>query len=182
MGPAATSAPCLPSESSAPDARLVRYPTFDSAEGEPRLISAFVYPGVGEGPRPGLIEIHGGPEGQARLRTAQGPLQKYGITTITPNVRGSTGYGRTFTKLDDQYLREDVVRMRWWLRHLRPNWRSPLPNGCWRVRTSSAAYWGPSMHQTPPRSTSGPSLSLSCCPPRPATTTRPVDIPKGVGP
>ena len=99
-----------PSESSALDARLIRYPTFDSVDGEPRRISAFVYPGVGEGPRPVLIDIHGGPEGQARLRTAPGPLQKYGITSITPNVRGSTGYGRTFTKLDDQYLREDAVR------------------------------------------------------------------------
>ena len=99
-----------PSQSNAPDTRLVRYPTFDSVAGAPRLISAFVYPGVGDGPRPVLIDIHGGPEAQARLRTAQSTTQKYGITLITPNVRGSTGYGRTFTTLDDQYLREDAVR------------------------------------------------------------------------
>lgn len=98
------------SQSNAPDARLVRYPTFDSVDGEPRRISAFVYPGVGDGPRPVLIDIHGGPEGQARLRTAEGTLEKRGITVITPNVRGSTGYGRTFTTLDDQYVREDAVR------------------------------------------------------------------------
>ena len=99
-----------PARSSAPDARLVRYATFDSVDGEPRRISAFVYPGEGDGPRPVAINIHGGPEGQARLRTGPGTMEKYGITTITPNVRGSTGYGRTFTTLDDQYLREDAMR------------------------------------------------------------------------
>jgi len=99
-----------PSQSSTPNTRLVRYPTFDSVGGEPRRISAFVYPGVGDGPRPVLINIHGGPEGQARLSTSGGTAQKSGITVITPNVRGSTGYGRTFTTLDDQYLREDAVR------------------------------------------------------------------------
>jgi len=65
---------------------------------------------VGDGPRPVLINIHGGPEGQARLGTSGGTVQESGITLITPNVRGSTGYGRTFTTLDDQYLREDAVR------------------------------------------------------------------------
>ena len=91
-------------------ARLIRYPTFDAVDGETRLIPAFVYPGVGEGPRPVLINIHGGPEAQARLRTGQGATEKSGITVITPNVRGSTGYGRTFASLDDWYLREDAVR------------------------------------------------------------------------
>ena len=99
-----------PSQSSASAARLVRYPTFDEVGGEPRRISAFVYPGAGDGPRPVVIEIHGGPEGQSRLRTAEARLQKDGITVITPNVRGSTGYGRTFATLDDQHLREDAVR------------------------------------------------------------------------
>jgi dipeptidyl aminopeptidase/acylaminoacyl peptidase len=90
--------------------RLVRYPTFDSVAGAPRTISAFVYPGEGEGPRPVVIDIHGGPEAQARLRVGTSSTQRDGITVITPNVRGSTGYGRTFASLDDQYLREDAVR------------------------------------------------------------------------
>ncbi|MCZ6825063.1 MAG: prolyl oligopeptidase family serine peptidase, partial [Gemmatimonadetes bacterium] len=98
------------SQNDIPAPRLIHYPTFDSVGGEPRLIPAFVYPGVGDGPRPVLINIHGGPEGQARLKTGQGPTEKSGITLITPNVRGSTGYGRTFTTLDDWYLREDAVR------------------------------------------------------------------------
>lgn len=91
-------------------ARLVRYPTFDTVDDEPRRISAFVYPGRGEGPRPVVVDIHGGPEAQARLRTGESALQRAGITVITPNVRGSTGYGKTFASLDDQYLREDAVR------------------------------------------------------------------------
>ena len=99
-----------PESTSVPDPRLVRYPTFDSVNGKPRQISAFVYPGVGEGPRPVLISIHGGPESQSRLSTGQSIVQEEGITLITPNVRGSTGYGKTFTSLDNGFLRENSVK------------------------------------------------------------------------
>ena len=71
--------------------RLIRYPTFDSVDGVPRLIPAVVYPGVGDSPRPVLINIHGGPEAQARIKLGQGAAEKAGITVIAPNVRGSTG-------------------------------------------------------------------------------------------
>ena len=94
----------------AAEARLVRYPTFDEADGTRREISAFVYPGAGSGPRPVLIDIHGGPEAQARLTYGHISRQRAGLTVIAPNVRGSTGYGKSFTKLDDGYLREDAVR------------------------------------------------------------------------
>ena len=97
-------------ESRVPSGELVRYPTFDEVDGHPREISAFVYPGVGSGPRPVLIDIHGGPEAQARLSTRYLRTQRAGITVITPNVRGSTGYGKSFTRLDDGYLREDAVK------------------------------------------------------------------------
>ena len=93
-----------------PETELIRYPTFDEVDGETRMISAFIYPGEGEGPRPVVIDIHGGPEAQARLRTGPHPLLRDGMTVITPNVRGSTGYGRTFASLDDWFLREDAVR------------------------------------------------------------------------
>ncbi|HEX9887038.1 MAG TPA: alpha/beta fold hydrolase [Longimicrobiales bacterium] len=96
--------------SDAPAPRLIEYPTFDSVDGAPRHIPAFVYPGLGEGPHPVLVSIHGGPESQALLRTGVSAAQRDGITLITPNVRGSTGYGRTYTTLDDWYLREDAVR------------------------------------------------------------------------
>ncbi|MDH3222131.1 MAG: prolyl oligopeptidase family serine peptidase [Gemmatimonadota bacterium] len=97
-----------PMEVSAP--QLIHYPTFDEVDGQPRLISAFAYPGFGEGPRPVLIDIHGGPEAQARVSYGHVRRQRAGMTVITPNVRGSTGYGKSFTKLDDGYLRENAVR------------------------------------------------------------------------
>jgi dipeptidyl aminopeptidase/acylaminoacyl peptidase len=60
-----------------------------------------------------LIDIHGGPEGQATL----GFMGRYnyfinelGIAVIQPNVRGSSGYGKTFLSLDDGFKREDSVK------------------------------------------------------------------------
>lgn len=99
-----------PAQDHAERGRLIRYPTFDEVDGEPRLISAFVYPGEGDGPRPVLINIHGGPEAQARFTPGHLRSQRAGFTVIAPNVRGSTGYGKSFTKLDDGVLREDAVR------------------------------------------------------------------------
>ena len=98
-----------PSDGQVESGELIRYPTFDEVDGAPRLISAFVYPGVGTGPRPVLIDIHGGPEAQARLTNRHLRTQRAGFTVIAPNVRGSTGYGKSFTKLDDRYLRENAV-------------------------------------------------------------------------
>lgn len=99
-----------PGDNGVPAVELVHYPTFDEVEGRTRVIPAFVYPGVGPGPHPVVISVHGGPEAQARPSTAWGASQKRGVTVITPNVRGSTGYGRTFEGLDNGTLREDAVR------------------------------------------------------------------------
>ena len=65
------------------------------------------------GKRPVLIAIHGGPEGQAKvgfLGRMNYLVQELGIAVIRPNVRGSTGYGKTFLSLDDGFKREDSVR------------------------------------------------------------------------
>jgi len=88
------------------DAELIRWNTFDG-----RSISGFLYrpPPKFMGRRPVLIEIHGGPEGQARpgfLDSDNYYLNELGIVIIQPNVRGSTGYGKAFTKLDNGFLRE----------------------------------------------------------------------------
>lgn len=88
------------------DAELVRWKTFDG-----RTISGFLYrpPAKFTGKRPVLIEIHGGPEGQWRpgfLGSFIYYLNELGITILEPNVRGSTGYGKAFTKLDNGFLRE----------------------------------------------------------------------------
>lgn len=63
--------------------------------------------------RPVILQIHGGPEGQSRPgfnATFQMWLDQVGAAVISPNVRGSTGYGRTFSMLDNAEKREDSVR------------------------------------------------------------------------
>ena len=65
------------------------------------------------GRRPVLIEIHGGPEAQARIGfngRYNYLVNELGIVLIEPNVRGSTGFGKTFHTLDNGRRREDSVR------------------------------------------------------------------------
>ncbi len=92
---------------------LVHYPTFDSDRGGPKAIPAWVYKPAGEGPHPVIINIHGGPEGQARpsfSSTYQMWLAKLGAVVIQPNVRGSSGYGKHYMSLDNGFKREDSVK------------------------------------------------------------------------
>ncbi|MFZ9708097.1 MAG: S9 family peptidase [Steroidobacteraceae bacterium] len=95
------------------DATLVRYPSWDRTPQEFRRIPAFVYRPAGTGPHPVVIDIHGGPEGQSRPTFSpfiQYLVNELGYAVIQPNVRGSTGYGRRYTLLDNGRLREDSVR------------------------------------------------------------------------
>ncbi len=92
---------------------LVSFPTFDSGQGGPDSISAWVYKPEGEGPFPVIIQIHGGPESQSRPNfssTYQAWVNELGATVIRPNVRGSDGYGKTFMGLDNGFNREDSVK------------------------------------------------------------------------
>jgi dipeptidyl aminopeptidase/acylaminoacyl peptidase len=78
-----------------------------------RTIPAFYYAPPEPGPHPVLILMHGGPASQAR--PTFNPVLQYwvnemGLAVIAPNVRGSTGYGRSFQRLDNGFLREDSVR------------------------------------------------------------------------
>lgn len=86
--------------------QLIHWKSWDQ-----RSISAFLYkPGTRfSGKRPVIIDIHGGPEGQVRpdfLGRDNYYLNELGIAMIYPNVRGSTGYGKSFQKLDNGFLRE----------------------------------------------------------------------------
>jgi dipeptidyl aminopeptidase/acylaminoacyl peptidase len=65
----------------------------------------------GEAGRPALCWVHGGPESQFRPQMAAviQYLCAQGITVAAPNVRGSTGYGRTYHHLDDVRKRLDSV-------------------------------------------------------------------------
>lgn len=65
-----------------------------------------------EHPAPVLISIHGGPESQYEPSfsgVTQFCLNELGLAVIHPNVRGSTGYGKSYMKLDNAELREDSV-------------------------------------------------------------------------
>ncbi len=92
---------------------LVRYPSFDQVDGKPRSIPAFYYRPEGDGPFPVLINIHGGPEAQAFPTfnaTIQFLLREMKIAVLVPNVRGSSGYGKTYLQLDNGLKREDSVK------------------------------------------------------------------------
>jgi protease II len=80
-------------------------------------ISGFLYrpdPAKFRGPRPLIINIHGGPESQSRpgfLGRNNYLLNELGIAIFYPNVRGSSGYGKRFVSLDNgPFRREDSVK------------------------------------------------------------------------
>jgi dipeptidyl aminopeptidase/acylaminoacyl peptidase len=92
---------------------LVRYPTFDQVDGRPRQIPAWLYKPAGAGPHPVLVSIHGGPEGQSQpifSINVQQWVAELGYAVILPNVRGSSGYGKSYVALDNGRKREDAVR------------------------------------------------------------------------
>jgi dipeptidyl aminopeptidase/acylaminoacyl peptidase len=65
------------------------------------------------GKRPVIVSIHGGPEGQSRpgfMGRWNYFIDEMGIAIVEPNVRGSTGYGKTFVALDNGMKREDSVQ------------------------------------------------------------------------
>lgn len=93
-----------------PEAELVRWKSFDG-----KMISGFLYspPKRFPGKRPVLVVIHGGPEGQSQpifLGRNNYYLNELGIALIYPNVRGSTGYGKTFSLLDNGFGREGTYK------------------------------------------------------------------------
>jgi len=87
--------------------QLIKWKTFDG-----KMISGFLYqpdPKKFPGKRPVIVNIHGGPEGQYRpgfLGRTNYYLNELGVALVFPNVRGSTGYGKTFLKLDNGMNRD----------------------------------------------------------------------------
>jgi dipeptidyl aminopeptidase/acylaminoacyl peptidase len=93
-----------------PNPEVVRWKSFDGRE-----ISGFLYRPAPRfaGPRPVLVNIHGGPEGQARpnfMSRWSYLLDQLGVALLEPNVRGSTGYGKTFVKLDNGMARDGAIQ------------------------------------------------------------------------
>ncbi|TYP71598.1 S9 family peptidase [Aquimarina intermedia] len=97
-----------------PKPELISYETYDEVDGKKRQIPAFVYkPQNTAGPYPVMISIHGGPEGQHTPNFSSFYAflaNEMGIAIIAPNVRGSSGYGKTYLKLDNGFKREDSVK------------------------------------------------------------------------
>jgi dipeptidyl aminopeptidase/acylaminoacyl peptidase len=95
---------------SLPDARIVTWKSFDGLD-----ISGILYPPPARftGPRPVIINVHGGPVARERPR-ALGRSNYFrhelGTAVIYPNVRGSSGFGRSFEELDNGRLRENAVK------------------------------------------------------------------------
>ena len=95
---------------SLPDAEIVKWKSFDGLE-----ISGVLYraPAKFSGPRPVIINVHGGPAAVERPRAlGRGNYfrNELGISVIYPNIRGSLGFGRTFEALDNGRLRENAVK------------------------------------------------------------------------
>ncbi len=95
---------------------LIHYPSFDGLEipayyYQPRVASRVTNTGL----QPVIIFVHGGPESQFRPLYAapwMPPFQYYlnlGFAILAPNVRGSSGYGKSYVHLDDVGLRPNSV-------------------------------------------------------------------------
>ena len=94
-------------------ARLIHYPTWDRVNGNWRMISAYIYLPPAPGPAPVLILLHSGADSQFRPRWrpfVQFVVNELGYAVIAPNVRGSSGYGKSFRALADGWRRNDAVR------------------------------------------------------------------------
>lgn len=98
---------------------LIKWKSFDK-----KIISGFLYRPAASftGKRPLIIDIHGGPEGQARpgfIGQNNYILNKLGVAIIYPNIRGSSGFGKTFLMLDNGFLREgsykDIASLLDWI-------------------------------------------------------------------
>jgi dipeptidyl aminopeptidase/acylaminoacyl peptidase len=92
--------------------QLVEVKSFDG-----KAVSGFLYRPDAQrfpGQRPLIVDIHGGPEAQsgpAFLGRQNYLINELGLAVFYPNVRGSTGYGKSFVNLDNgPFKREDSVR------------------------------------------------------------------------
>ncbi|MEW6277642.1 MAG: S9 family peptidase [Candidatus Eremiobacterota bacterium] len=88
---------------------LVRFPSHDGLD-----IPAFLYrppDAPADRPLPAVVVLHGGPESQTRPTFS--PLHQYlvdqGFAILAPNIRGSTGYGKSYTHLDDVERRPEAI-------------------------------------------------------------------------
>jgi len=94
---------CTPLTPYLPDVRLVEGEHVDFRATDGLALSGWLYrPRGAAAPGPAVVSLHGGPESQER--PAWSPqlqaLAAAGIAVLAPNVRGSTGSGRSFLERD----------------------------------------------------------------------------------
>jgi dipeptidyl aminopeptidase/acylaminoacyl peptidase len=90
-----------------------QFPTFDRTDGKSRQIPVYVYEPASPGPHPVLLVLHEAPDSQFRPKFdpwIQYVVKELGYAVVAPNVRGSSGYGKSFSALDKGLLREDAVK------------------------------------------------------------------------
>lgn len=100
------------------DAKVVRFPSFDEME-----IPAVYYKPQNASPAhkvPALVWVHGGPGGQSRAGYSQAIqyFVNHGYAVLAVNNRGSSGYGKSFYKMDnrnhgDKDLKDCVWGKKW---------------------------------------------------------------------
>ncbi|HCI82496.1 MAG TPA: hypothetical protein DHW02_22710, partial [Ktedonobacter sp.] len=87
---------------------LVQFPAHDGLQ-----LSGWLYkaPGLTQA-GPIVLHFHGGPEGQARpyFDDLGQALLAHGVSVFAPNVRGSSGFGKTFVNLDNGSLRFNAIK------------------------------------------------------------------------
>ncbi len=91
--------------------KLITWKSFDGREISGWLYTPKTKPPAGK--YPVEIVIHGGPESQSRpsfLGRGNYLVNEMGVALIYPNVRGSTGYGKSFSELDNGFKREDTYK------------------------------------------------------------------------
>ena len=88
--------------------RLVQFPS----EGGRQIPAWYYAPRTPAGKLPVVINIHGGPEAQSKAgfsAQTQYWVNELGLAVLVPNVRGSSGYGKSYLQLDNGKLRENSV-------------------------------------------------------------------------
>jgi dipeptidyl aminopeptidase/acylaminoacyl peptidase len=94
-------------------AQAIRLPAWDRGGGQSRQLAAWVYRPSTPGPHPVVIQLDGGTGGQSRPdfdAFRQFLVAELGHVVIAPNVRGSSGYGRSWAALGSGEYAQDAVR------------------------------------------------------------------------
>ncbi|MCM4078470.1 S9 family peptidase [Paractinoplanes hotanensis] len=105
----ATGVEAVSAEAAAPNAVRPTLETFAAHDG--LTLTGWLFRPAGDGPHPTVLWFHGGPEAQER--PGHGPLFQSltdrGIAVFAPNVRGSSGFGRSFVNADNLGLRYAAI-------------------------------------------------------------------------